>query len=332
MKKILITGGAGFIGSHLAEYLLKKGYFVTVVDNLSNGTTAYLKDVLGHPSFAYHQGSVLDRELMDRLIKDHDAVYHMAAVLGVKNTVDDPLKVIEGNIDGTRMILKLADHYQKKVIFASTSEIYGKNPRLPYAEDSDRLLGDPSIHRWCYATAKALDEHLCFGYAKKGLPVTVVRFFNVYGPRQTYSAYGGVIPIFITKALSGKPLPIFGDGNQVRSFGYVGDVVKGLEAALSPAADHQAINLGAREPMTISELAKKIAALTGSEAGFEYIPYQKAYGDGFEEIPARIPSLDKAGKLLNYTAATPFATGLKETIDWYRMRIAKAHHDELAKH
>lgn len=324
MKNILITGGAGFIGSHLAEHLLKKDYHVTVVDNLSNGTTDYLQTALNHPAFTYHEGSVLDRELMDTLIKNNDIIYHMAAVLGVKNTVDDPLKVIEGNIDGTRVILESAYRYHKKVIFASTSEIYGKNPQLPYNETSERVLGEPSIHRWCYATAKALDEHICFAYAKKGLPVTVVRFFNVYGPRQTYSAYGGVIPIFITKALTNQAIPIYGDGEQLRSFGYIDDVVLGLEKAISPVADNHAFNLGACEPITIHKLAEKIKKLTASDSDLIYIPYDKAYGKGFEDIPARIPSLEKAKHILNYLPAASLETGLLQTIAWYK--------DELAKH
>jgi Nucleoside-diphosphate-sugar epimerases len=326
MKKLLITGGAGFIGSHLAEHLLRKGYQVTVVDNLSNGTTDYLRRAMKNPHFSYHKGSILNYELMDRLIKNNDVVYHMAAVLGVKNTVDDPLKVIEGNIDGTRLILEIAGRYQKKVIFASTSEIYGKNPRLPYAEDSDRVLGDPSIHRWCYATAKALDEHMCFAYARKGLPVTVVRFFNVYGPRQTYSDYGGVIPIFITKALAGRPLPIYGDGKQLRSFGYITDVVGGLEAAMRPEADGQALNIGAREPVTIRELAEKVKKLTASDSALIFIPYAQAYGAGYEDIPARIPSLDKAEKILGYVPRIPLDSGLLQTISWYRDELSGKDH------
>lgn len=319
--KVLITGGAGFIGSHLTEHLLEKGFTVDVVDNLSNGSTEYLQDVMGHPCFTYYEGSVLNRELMDQLIRNSDMIYHMAAVLGVKNTVDDPLKVIEGNIDGTRIILELADRYQKKVIFASTSEIYGKNPKLPYGENSDRLLGDPSIHRWCYATAKALDEHLCFAYAKKGLPVTVIRLFNVYGPRQIYSAYGGVIPIFITKALTNQPIPIHGDGLQIRSFGYVKDVVKGLEAAMSPAANNQAINLGASEPVTIQELGGRIKRLANSQSELKYISYTEAYGEGFEDIPSRLPSLDKAEKLLHYDPEITLDSGLLQTINWYKAKL-----------
>ncbi len=249
------------------------------------------------------------------------AVYHLAAVLGVKNTVDDPLKVIDGNILGTRVVLESAAQFNKKVIFASTSEIYGKNDTLPYREDSDRVLGDPSINRWCYATAKALDEHLCFAYAEKGLPVTVIRFFNTYGPRQTNSDYGGVVPIFITKALKGESLPIFGDGKQLRSFGYVKDVVKGLEKAIDEKTNHQAINIGATEQVSIEELAKRIQYLTKNEAPFSFIPYEKAYGKGYEDIPSRLPSLEKAKELLNYVPKTALDAGLLETIEWYKSRL-----------
>ena len=323
MNKILITGGAGFIGSHLTDYLLEKGYQVTVIDNLSNGSADYLRDALNNPRFSYYEGTVLDRVLMEELIKENDIVYHLAAVLGVKNTVDDPLKVIEGNIDGTRVILEIAYQYSKKVIFASTSEIYGKNPELPYTEESNRILGDPSIHRWCYATAKALDEHMCFAYAKKGLPVTVVRFFNAFGPRQDHSAYGGVIPIFIKKALMNEKLPIHGDGTQLRCFGFIQDIVKGLEAAMHQNANNQAFNLGATEKITILELAKKIITLTGSKSEHEFVPYEVAYGEGFEDIPARLPSLDKANKILGYQTKTSLDEGLIKTIKWYETKLLK---------
>lgn len=317
MKKILITGGAGFIGSHLADYLLERGYAVSVIDNLSNGTTNYLIDAFKQPNFHYYRGTVLNRTLMEELVREHDVIYHLAAVLGVKNTVDDPLKVIEGNIDGTRVILELAYQYGKKVIFASTSEIYGKNTELPYTEHSSRVLGDPSIHRWCYATAKALDEHMCFGYAKKGLRVTVVRFFNAYGPRQDYSDYGGVIPIFIKKALLNQTLPIHSDGQQLRCFGYIGDIVKGLEAAMQEEANNEAFNLGATEKTTILQLAKKIITLTGSQAGYEFVPYEKVYGEGFEDIPTRLPSLNKAYNILGYEPKISLEQGLNKTIRWY---------------
>ena len=321
MNKILITGGAGFIGSHLTDYLLERGYQVTVIDNLSNGSAEYLQDALNNPRFSYYEGTVLDQVLMEKLIKKSDIVYHLAAVLGVKNTVDDPLKVIEGNIDGTRVVLEIAYEYNKKVIFASTSEIYGKNPELPYTEESTRILGDPSIHRWCYATAKALDEHMCFAYAKKGLPVTVVRFFNAFGPRQDHSAYGGVIPIFIKKALMNEKLPIHGDGNQLRCFGFIEDIVKGLEAAMHENANNQAFNLGATEKITILELAKKIITLTGSRSEHEFVPYEIAYGEGFEDIPARLPSLDKANKILGYESKTSLDEGLIKTIKWYETKL-----------
>ncbi|ENH96613.1 NAD-dependent epimerase/dehydratase [Gracilibacillus halophilus YIM-C55.5] len=321
MKRILVTGGAGFIGSHLIDHLLDKGYRVTAVDNLSNGSTDYLQLAKMNESFQLIVGDILNKELMENLMETHDLVYHLAAVLGVKNTVDDPLKVIEGNVDGTKLILELAYQYQKKVIFASTSEIYGRNPELPYREDSDRILGDPSIHRWCYATAKALDEHLCFGYAKKGLPVTIVRFFNAYGPRQTNSDYGGVVPIFITKALKGEDLPIHGDGTQLRTFGYIGDVVRGLEQAMEDRVNGEAINIGGTEHLTIQQLAEKIIALTGSDSDYLYVPYEIAYGEGYEDIPSRLPSIDKARELLHYSPRYSLSEGLLETIQWYQKRI-----------
>ncbi|OUM83503.1 NAD-dependent epimerase/dehydratase family protein [Caldibacillus debilis] len=317
-KKILITGGAGFIGSHLTEHLLKQGHAVDVVDDLSNGKPDFLNEVRDHPRFQFYRGSVLDGKLMEELIRKNDVIYHLAAVLGVKNTVRDPLKVIEGNIDGTRIIMELAHRQQKKVIFASTSEVYGKNPNLPYHEHSDRLLGDPSVHRWCYATAKALDEHICFAYANKGLPVTVIRLFNVYGPRQIFSDYGMVVPVFISKALNDEPLPVHGDGSQIRCFAYVSDIVRGLELAMAKEADHHAFNLGSSDQVTILELAGRIKTLTGSRSTVEFIPYAEAYGPGFEDIPVRIPSLEKAKRLLHYVPQVSLDDGLKETVEWYK--------------
>ena len=314
---ILITGGAGFIGSHLAERLVELGNHVVVLDDLSNGRTDYIQHLQNSPQFQFVNGSVLDASLLKPLIEQCDVIYHLAAVLGVKNTVQDPLKVIEGNIDGTRQILSLAHAHRKKVIFASTSEVYGKNNQLPFHENSDRVLGAPSVHRWCYATAKAIDEHLCFAYSDKGLPITVVRLFNVYGPRQTYSQYGGVIPRFITAALTGKPLTIHGDGSQTRCFTYVDDIVSGLVAALSPNANGLAFNLGSEFMIAIRGLANKILQLAGKSVPIQFVPYEEAYGPGFEDTPARIPDLTRSRTILGYHPSIPLDVGLKQTIRWY---------------
>ena len=199
--KILVTGGAGFIGSHLVEDLLEQGHTVVVFDDFSTGHPNFLESVRNSTDFTLISASVNDRKVLEKAFEDCDAVFHLAAVLGVKNTVENPLKVIEGNIDGTRNVLEIAFQKGIKVIFASTSEVYGKNTALPFKEDADRVLGATSTHRWCYATAKALDEHLCFAYMEKGLPVSIVRYFNTYGPRQTSSEYGGVVSRFITSCI-----------------------------------------------------------------------------------------------------------------------------------
>lgn len=317
--KVLVTGGAGFIGSHIVEQLLNQGYNVITLDDLSTGKLDYLNKIINHPNHVFVQGSALDRAVLYELIGKCDVVFHMAAVLGVKNTVDNPLKVIEGNIDSTRNVLELAFHRKTKVIFASTSEVYGKNEHLPFSEDSSsRVLGPTSIHRWCYATAKALDEHLCFAYGDKGLPVTVVRYFNAYGPRQNGTQYGQVIPKFIKAALKNEPITIYGDGEQSRCFTFIEDTVKGTIACLDPRANQEVFNIGIDQVTTINELARKIKFLSQSSSEITYIPYSKAYGPGYEDMQKRIPDITKARQMLNYFPSVKLEDGLLKTIEWYR--------------
>ncbi|MCR8636078.1 NAD-dependent epimerase/dehydratase family protein [Paenibacillus radicis (ex Xue et al. 2023)] len=315
---ILVTGGAGFIGSNLVKQLLEAGHDIWSLDDLSTGRTTYLKDVLQHKHHTFVNGSVLDRGTLAILMDHVDVIFHLAAVLGVKNTVDNPIKVIEGNIDGTRNILELAYSRGLKVIFASTSEIYGKNENLPFHEASDRVYGTSSIHRWCYATAKSLDEHLCFGYAQKGLPVTVLRYFNAYGPGQTNTQYGMVVPRFIQAALADRPLEVHGDGTQSRCFTYIDDTVKGTIAAITPSANGLAVNIGSSHRITIMELAQKIIALTGSKSKVVLKSYNDAYGPGYEDMHARIPDLTRARNVLGYEPGVTLDEGLMRTIAWYQ--------------
>ncbi|MFC4765828.1 NAD-dependent epimerase/dehydratase family protein [Effusibacillus consociatus] len=316
--KILVTGGAGFIGSHLVERLLQLGHQVWTLDDLSTGKPDFLNNVKHHPEHTFVHDSVLNRNVLQELIDRSDVIFHLAAILGVKNTVENPLKVIEGNIDGTRNVLELAYQKRVKVIFASTSEIYGKNENLPFKEDSNRVLGAPSVHRWCYATAKAIDEHLCFAYAEKGLPITVVRYFNAYGPRQTSSQYGGVVPRFIRAALNNHPIEVYGDGTQSRCFTYIQDTVAGTLAAMDRQANGLAFNIGSDRPITIRSLASTIRELTGSSSPIVQVPYEKAYGPGYEDMPARIPDLTRSKMVLGYSPTVGLEDGLKKTIEWYR--------------
>lgn len=318
---ILVTGGAGFIGSHLVERLLQLGHNVWTLDDMSTGNLRFLNEATESNRHSMIYGSVTDKYLLRGLMEHCDVVFHLAAVLGVKNTVENPLKVIEGNIDGTRNILELAHHHKLKVVFASTSEIYGKNSQLPFHEDADRVLGAPSIHRWCYATAKAIDEHLCFAYAEKGLRVTVVRYFNAYGPRQTSSQYGGVVARFIKAALLNQPLEVYHDGSQIRCFTFIRDTVEGTLAAMSNHVNGQAFNIGSEHAITIRDLAHKIKALAGSSSPIVYVPYATAYGPGYEDMPVRMPDLSRSRSILHYEPSISLDEGLKISIEWFRQQL-----------
>ncbi|MED4207560.1 NAD-dependent epimerase/dehydratase family protein [Neobacillus mesonae] len=319
--KILVTGGAGFIGSHLCERLIAEGHEVIALDDLSTGKKAFLAPLAEHPNFTFVHGSGLDRSLLNEVMEGCEAVFHLAAVLGVKNTVENPLKVIEGNIDVTRNVLELAFPRKIKVIFSSTSEVYGKNELLPFHENSSRVLGPTTKNRWCYATAKALDEHMCFAYADKGLPVTVLRYFNTYGPRATSTQYGGVVPKFIAAALKDKPITVYGDGSQTRCFTFVDDNVTGTMLSLDRKVDHHVLNIGNDHSISINQLAVKIKEMTGSQSTIIHVPYEKAYGIGYEDTPNRMPDLTKTKKLLNYVPTIGIDEGLKRTIEWYRAGI-----------
>jgi UDP-glucose 4-epimerase len=299
--KVLITGGAGFIGSHLSDRLLEAGHRVTAIDDLSTGREANIAHLEGAPGFQFVHETIMQESVMDRLVSECDAIYHLASAVGVELIVSRPVEVIERCILGTEIVLKTAHRYRKKVLLTSTSEVYGKNARVPFSEEDDRLLGPTTKSRWSYSCSKAIDEFLSLAYHKeKHLPVVIVRLFNTVGPRQT-GQYGMVVPRFVQQALAGKPLTVYGDGGQQRCFGYVGDIVGALVTLMAhPAAVGQIFNIGNTEEVTILELAKRVIALTNSRSTIQMVPYEVAYEAGFEDMARRIPDLTKIQSLIGY--------------------------------
>jgi UDP-glucose 4-epimerase len=319
--RILITGGAGFIGSHLADQWLSLGAEVTVVDNLSTGRRENLEHLRGFSGFRFIEGSVLDRGLMAQLISDHDIVCHLAAVVGVRRVLSDPLQCVLQNVGGAEVVLALAYQYHRRVVFASTSEIYGKGLRVPFAEDDVSVLGSTNVARWSYAASKIVDEHLCFAYSAQGLPVSIVRYFNAYGPRLDPTGYGSVVATFVEQALSGEPLTVHGDGCQTRCFTYVDDAVRAtVAAAQSQQALGEAFNVGANTEVSINDLAQMVLHLTGSRAGLTHVPYAQAYAAGFEDTPRRVPDTSKARRSLGFDSQISLQEGLQRTIDWFSNR------------
>ena len=299
--KILITGGAGFIGSHLSDKLLAEGHDVTVIDDLSTGRYANISHLEGNPNFRLIIESVLNAPLMERLIRDTDRVYHMASAVGVRLIMEQPVKTIETIFHGTDVILKFCSRYRKRVLIPSTSEVYGKGIKVPFSEDDDLLTGGTDKHRWAYACAKTLDEFLALAHWKETqLPVVVCRLFNTVGPRQT-GHYGMVVPRFVHAALKNETIEIHGDGTQSRCFGHVADVVEGLTKLMeTPDCFGTVVNLGNSEECSINDLAKRAIALTGSTSTLKYISYDEAYGAGFEDMQRRVPNLEKAARLIGY--------------------------------
>ena len=299
--KILITGGAGFIGSHLAEKLIKEGHTVSVIDNLSTGKYSNIIHLVKNQNFSYIIDSILNRDVLRNMVKNCDQIYHMAAAVGVKYIIDNPLLSLQTNIGGTENILEFANKYKKKVLLASTSEIYGKSNTVPFKEEDDRLLGSTHITRWSYSASKAIDEFLALAYYReKKLPVVIVRCFNTVGPRQT-GQYGMVIPKFVRNALLNHPITIFGDGKQSRCFGDVADITDGMIKLMNTKkAEGQIFNIGNDKEITIEALAQKIKKMTGSHSKIEFIKYEDAYEEGFEDMRHRKPDLTKIGKYIDY--------------------------------
>lgn len=299
--KYLITGGSGFIGSHLAETLLAAGHQITVLDDLSTGDIANISHLEADENFNILIGSVTDEVLVHEAVRNCDAIYHLASAVGVKLIMERPVETIDTIVTGAQIVFKHANRYRKPVLLTSTSEVYGKSSAVPFDEDGDRLSGPTTKHRWAYACAKALDEFLAMAYWKSTrLPVVVVRLFNTVGPRQT-GQYGMVIPNFVRQALQGQTLQVYGNGQQSRCFCHVSDVVRGLVSLLDcTEAFGQVINLGATEEITVQALAEKIIEQTGSGSKIVNVPYEQVFGDGFEDMQRRVPSIAKAMRLTQW--------------------------------
>ncbi len=317
--RALITGGAGFIGSHLAEALLNAGHEVDIIDNLSTGSIRNVGHLKSNPRFRYTIDTLTNEPLLAELIDRNDVIFHFAAAVGVKLIVEEPVHTIETNVHGTEVVLKHANKKRKKVVIASTSEVYGKSTDVPFREDADLVMGATVKHRWAYACSKAIDEFLALAYYKeRGLPVIIVRFFNTVGPRQT-GQYGMVLPSFVQQALSGAPITVFGDGTQSRSFTYVGDVVECLLKLVNePKAIGQVFNIGNKEEVTILKLAEIVKSLTGSASPIEFVPYDKAYEEGFEDMPRRVPDLTKVRQLVGYEPKVQLNEIITKVIDYFR--------------
>jgi UDP-glucose 4-epimerase len=315
--QVLVTGGAGYIGSHLVDRLLREGHDVSVIDNLSTGKVANLAHCLDRIRLV--NASILDATLVDREVERADLVFHLAAAVGVRNIVDRPLEGLLTNAAGTEAVLASCSRYWRRVLVASTSEIYGKSARIPMAEDDDRVLGSTRIHRWGYSTAKALDEHLAFAYADQGLPVSIVRYFNSYGPRLDPRGYGSVVASFLNRAVRGESLLIHGDGTQTRCFTYVDDTVDGtFRAATMPEALGQVFNLGNPTETTIAELAERIRTLVGSGSQIEHLSYEAAYGRGFEDTKRRVPDVTRARTVLGWVPRVDLEEGLGRLLEWWK--------------
>jgi len=314
-QKVLITGGAGFIGSHLAEKLLAAGHQVTAIDDLSTGSLNNIRSVLDNPRFEFVYDNVRNAETMHILVEKCDVVYHLAAAVGVQLIVDDPVHTIETNIHGSEVVLNIANKFRKKVLIASTSEVYGKSENVPFREDDDTVMGSTKFSRWAYACSKAIDEFLGMAYFEQyGLPVVVARFFNTVGPRQT-GRYGMVIPRFVERALKNEPLQVYGTGKQSRCFGYVGDVVDAAVALMAcPDAAGRVYNVGSTEEINIEGLAKKIIAMTGSKSEIQYISYEEAYGKPVDDMMRRTPCLDRLEATIGFRPRTSLEVILEKVI------------------
>jgi UDP-glucose 4-epimerase len=299
--RVLITGGAGFIGSHLSDAYLERGDEVYAIDDLSTGSIDNIQHLKNNPRFHYTIESVHNQPIVAELVDQCDVIFHLAAAVGVKLIVESPVRTIETNIKGTEVVLALANKKKKKVLIASTSEVYGLSEQVPFREDGNLVMGATTKGRWSYACSKAIDEFLALAYwREKKLPTIVVRLFNTVGPRQT-GQYGMVIPTFVKQALSGRPITVYGDGKQSRCFGYVGDVVKALIKLMDePTAVGQVFNIGSHQEVTILELAERVKELTNSDSEIVFVPYDEAYEEGFEDMPRRVPDISKVNALVGF--------------------------------
>jgi len=323
-RKFLVTGGAGFIGSHLCELLLNQGHHVVAIDNLSTGRLENITHLCQQPEFQFVRETITNSQVLDRLTSEADIIIHLAAVVGVKLIVEDPVNTIATNIMGTEAVLTTANRYGCKVMLASTSEVYGKGFKVPFNEEDDTVMGPTSHSRWSYATSKAIDEFLGLAYYHQfGLPVVVMRYFNTVGPRQT-GRYGMVLPRFVRQALAGEPITIYGDGEQSRCFSDVADIVDAtVKLAEHPEAVGQVFNIGSTEEVTIRELAERVINATGSSSKLVYVPYEEAYAPGFEDMRRRVPDLEKIRQLIGYATRYALEDTLERVILFERQQLVK---------
>lgn len=312
---VLVTGGAGFIGSHLCDAFIARGDSVVSLDI---GTGEKVRHLLHHSRFRYVRGSVLNGPLVNALVAQADLVYHLAAVVGVEHYVADPYEGLNINLNGTQEVLQAAYHHNKKVVFSSTSEVYGRNPKVPWAEDDDRVLGSTSVDRWSYATSKAMGEHLCHALGQRGLEYVIVRYFNVYGPRLDALYHGRVISVFLGQVLSDDPITVIGDGSQTRCFTYVDEAIRAtVEAGLNPEAAGGIFNIGTDIETPIIELAETLVRVSGKDTPIVFIPQDDAYACSYEDIPRRVPDNTRMREILGVEADTPLEDGLRVTLDWF---------------
>ena len=317
--RVLITGGAGFIGSHLADAYLQRGDEVLVIDDLSTGTIDNIQHLKSNPKFHYTIDSVHNQPVTAELVDQCDVVFHLAAAVGVKLIVESPVRTIETNVRGTEVVLALANKKQKRVLVASTSEVYGLSADVPFKEDGNLVMGATTKGRWSYACSKAIDEFLALAYwREKKLPTTIVRLFNTVGPRQT-GRYGMVIPTFVKQALAGRPITVYGNGKQTRCFGYVGDVVGALIKLMDSAESvGQVFNIGSSEEISILQLAEKVKELTQSTSEIVFVPYDDAYEEGFEDMPRRVPDTTKINQLVGFKPKMTLDGILETVISFHR--------------
>lgn len=323
--RILITGGAGFIGGHLAEHLLAQGDEVWAVDDLSTGSIDNVEHLRANPKYHYRTGNIMDVAALAEMVDRCDVIFHLAAAVGVRLIVESPVRTIETNIRGTEIVLDLANKKKKLVVIFSTSEVYGKSAKVPFCEDDDLVMGATVKGRWSYACSKAIDEFLALAYWKeKKLPVIVVRLFNTVGPRQT-GRYGMVLPNFVRQALAGEPITVFGSGKQSRCFGYVGDVVEALSKLIrTRAAVGEVFNLGSNQEVSIEALAQRVKQLTASKSEIRYIPYDQAYEEGFEDMLRRVPSIEKIARAIGYSPKTSLDQIIEKVVRYERAQLTRA--------
>jgi nucleoside-diphosphate-sugar epimerase len=314
--KILITGGAGFLGSHLAGAFLERGDEVLVMDTAGTTKIEHLK---GNPRLTYHNASLLNPDVVERLMRGVELVYHLGAVVGVEHYVTDPFKVLNVNVNGTQHVLAAAMNHGARVVFGSTSEVYGRNPKVPFREQDDRVLGSTSIDRWCYSTSKAVGEHFCFAYHKKGLPVTIVRYFNVYGPRLDAIDLGRVVTIFMGQVLRGENVTVVGDGSQTRCFTYVSDAIRAtVQAGLLGETIGGIFNIGTDEEISVLDFARIMIEVARSPSQIRFVTRESVYGKSYEDIQRRVPDITRMREILGVVPEITLREGLYRTLEWFR--------------